>query len=141
MQTVMTAKNSCINIEKLKTWIDSVKECAKADTEAVIHWFDQTIDQPFSIVAGWQKMFTNNDFSDLFCTSKSQPEYVMCIKIVSNKGPYAYTDFEVMDMPLDQSGEADDTCIPLEWNDPPEVAAQFFLMEWERIMVEHGEEV
>jgi len=76
------------------------------------------------------------DYSDLFCCSKSQPEYVMCVKIVKNDGPYAYTDFEAMNMPTNRFGEVDDTCIPLEWDDSPEYAAEFFLHEWERIMRE-----
>ena len=83
-------------------------------------------------------MFDNNDFSDLFCCSKSQPEYVMCVKIAVNEGPYAYTDFEAMNMPTNEFGEVDDNCIPLELDDSAEAAAQFFLTEWERLMKEHG---
>ena len=130
--------NNKITIEKLAAWIDNLKELAKHDTENVLHWFGDTAGEPFSIVGGWQKMF-EEDYSDLFCCSKSHPEYVMCVKIVENKGPYAYTDFEVMNMPTDCFGNVDDTCIPLEWDDHPECAAAFFLCEWERIMKEHGE--
>lgn len=129
-----------ITKEGLAAWIETIKEAAKADTESVIHWFGQTADEPFSIIAGWQKYFTNDDFSDVFCISKSHPEYVMCVKIAINDGPYAYTDFEVMNMPLDKTGDVDDTCVPLEWDDDPEAAAMFFMHEWERIMKEHGKE-
>ena len=132
--------NTTFTLENLTEWIETIKEAAKEDTSFSIAWFKPTSETPFSIIAGWQKMFTNNDFSDLFCVSKSHPEYVMCIKVAVNDGPYAYTDFEVMNMPTDKLGEVDDTCMPLEWNDPPEVAAQFFMMEWERIMEEHSEE-
>lgn len=129
-----------ITKEKLAEWIESIKECAKADTESVIHWFGQTASEPFSIVAGWQKYFINNDFSDLFCVSRSHPEYVMCVKVAINDGSHTYTDFDAMNMPLDELGNVDDTCIPLEWEDDPEIVAMFFLHEWERIMKEYKEE-
>jgi hypothetical protein len=64
----------------------------------------------------------------------------MSIKIAVNNGPYAYTDYEAMDMPTDKFGEVDDTCVPLEWDDNPERVAEFYKSEWERIMAEHGEE-
>ena len=126
--------------EQLTAWIEDIKEAAKEDTSFSIAWFKDTEDKPFSIVAGWQKMF-NEDYSDLFCCSKSHPEYVMCIKIAENEGPYAYTDFDAMAMPFDKLGNVDDTCVPLEWDDNPEVAAEFFLHEWERIMNEHSKEI
>ena len=127
-------------LKNLAAWIEDLKEAAREDRSFSIAWFGPTVNSPFSIVAGWEKRFANNDFSDLFCTSKSNPEYVMCVKVAINEGPYAYTDFEVMNMPSDpETGDVDDTCIPLEWDDPAEVAAQFFLMEWERILQEHEE--
>ena len=133
----MTTKTT---IKNLAAWIEDIKEAAKEDTSFSIAWFKDTEDKPFSIIAGWQKMF-QEDYSDLFCVSKSHPEYVMCIKVAVNEGPYAYIDFDAMNMPLGIDNEVDDTCIPLEWDDPADFAAQFFLMEWERIMSEHGEEV
>ena len=123
-------------IKNLAAWIEDIKEAAKDDNSFSIAWFKDTEDKPFSIVAGWQKMF-DKDYSDLFCCSKSHPEYVMCLKIVENDGPYAYTDFDAMNMPTDQLGNVDDTCIPLEWDDSAEAAAAFFLCEWERIMTEY----
>lgn len=126
-------------IKNLAAWIDDLKEAAKDDNCFSIAWFKDTVDSPFSIVAGWQKMF-NEDYSDLFCCSKSEPEYVLCIKIAKNEGPYAYTDFDVMNMPMDKLGNVDDTCIPLEWDDSSEAAAAFFLCEWERIMNEYKED-
>ena len=133
----MTANNT--TIKNLAAWIDDLKEAAKDDSCFSIAWFKDTVDSPFSIVAGWQKMFTE-DYSDLFCYSKSEPEYVLCIKIAKNEGPYAYTDFEIMNMPTDKSGNVDDTCIPLEWDDSSEAVAAFFLCEWERIMNEYKED-
>ena len=133
-----------ITIKSLAAWIDNLKELAKNDTEHVVHWFGQTAGEPFSIVGGWQKMFSKDDLfnnSELFCCSKSQPEYAMCVKIAKNEGLYAYVDFEVMNMPYTKGGEVDNTCIPLEWDDDPEMVAEFFLHEWERIMCEHDNEV
>lgn len=127
-------------LKNLTSWVEDIKEAARDDTSFSIAWFQDTEGSPFSIIAGWQKMF-KEDYSDTFCCSKSCPEYVMCIKIAINEGSYACVDFDVMNMPLDEYGEVDDTCIPLEWDDLPEIAAQFFLMEWERIMEEHGETI
>lgn len=129
-----------ITVEKLAAWIDNLMKAAKEDLSFSIDWYSETADKPFSIIGGWRKGFTE-DYSDIFCISKSQPEYAMSVKIVANKGPYAYTDFEVMDMPIDKYGEVDDTCITLEWNDDPEAVATFFFAEWERIMEEHVEEM
>ena len=119
--------------EQLANWIEDIKQAAKDDYIFSIAWFPGTEDQPFSIIAGWQKMF-QEDYSDLFCRSKSQPEYVMCVKVVENNGPYAFTDFELMSMPTDSEGNIDDTCIPLEWDDPADYVAEFFMHEWERLM-------
>ena len=127
--------------EELATWVEEIKEAAKEDTSFSIAWFPGTTDKPFSIIAGWQKYFTNDDFSDVFCISKSHPEYAMCVKVAINDGPYAYTDFEVMNMPLDKTGDVDDTCVPLEWDDDTEAAAMFFKHEWERITAEHNKEI
>lgn len=131
----MNTNNEAIN--SLAAWINDLKDAARDDYTFSIAWFKDTKDSPFAIIGGWQKMF-QEDYSDLFCCSKSQPEYVMCIKIAKNEGPYAYTDFEVMNMPTDAFGNVDDTCIPLEWDDSAEAAAAFFLCEWERIMVEYA---
>ena len=131
--------NNKINMEALIKWIEAIKEAAKNDYAFSVDWFTGTEDDKFAIVAGWQKMF-DKDYSDLFCCSSSQPEYVMCIKIAKNEeSPYFDLDFESMSMPTDSDGNVDDTCIPLEWDDPAELVAPFFCMEWERIMKECGE--
>ena len=127
-----------ITIESLTKWIANLKEAAKKDEQFSIAWFGDTKDEPFSIIGGWLDGFSE-EYSDIFCMSKSNPTYAMCIKIAVNEGPYSYTDFEIMDMPVDPATEeVDDTCIPLEWDDDPEYAAQFFLSEWERVMKEYG---
>jgi hypothetical protein len=63
----------------------------------------------------------------------------MAVKVIENNGPYAYCDFETMDMPIDKSGEVDDTSITLEWDDDPDAIAGFFMDEWERITKEYME--
>lgn len=126
--------------KKLAEWIEEIKKAAKEDNSFSIAWFGETKNEPFSIIAGWMEGFSE-DYSNLLCISKSEPKYAMCIKIAINDGPYAYTDFEIMNMPSDPvSGEVDDTCIALEYDDDPEVLAQFFTMEWERIMNTYREE-
>ena len=125
--------------EQLATWINNLKELAKQDTESLVHWFGPTAGESFSIVGGWQKLFPNADMIDIFCCSKSKPEYVMSIKVVENKGPYAYADFDSLNMPWNEHfEEVDDTSVPLEWDDSPEAAAEFFMHEWERIMTNYN---
>ncbi len=122
--------------EQLAGWIEEIKEAARDDTSFSIAWFNGTEDEPLSIIAGWMEYFADNsEFNDLFCCSKSQPRYVMCIKIAENKGPYAYTDYEIMDMPWDRdTDEVEDTEVMLEWDDPTDYMAEFFMHEWERLM-------
>jgi hypothetical protein len=126
--------------EDLAAWIKDIMEFAKEDSDMTVSWFGKTIKEPFCIVAGWQKMF-KEDYSDLFCASKSQPEYVMCVKIAINDKQLS-PDFESLNMPMNAHfEEVDDTMVPLEWDDNPEVAAEFFMHEWERITKAHGKEI
>lgn len=122
--------------EQLAGWIEEIKEAARDDTSFSIAWFNGTEDEPLSIIAGWMECFADNsEVNDLFCCSKSQPRYVMCIKIAENKGPYAYTDYEIMCMPWDHdTDEVEDTEVMLEWDDPTDYMAEFFMHEWERLM-------
>ena len=125
--------------EELATWIEEIKEAAKDDYSFSIAWFDGTENEPLSIIAGWRECFADNSgVDDLFCCSKSQPRYCMCIKIAENDGPYAYTDYEVMNMPIDKFGDVDNTEVMLEWDDPTDSVADFFMHEWERIMSEYA---
>lgn len=128
--------NNKFTSESLVQWIEDLKEAAQKDEAFSISWFEGTQDAPFSIIGGWMEGFEN--YSGLLCVSKAEPKYAMCVKIAVNEGPYAYTDFEVMNMPVDSSGEVDDTCIALECDDDTESLAQFLEMEWERIMREYG---
>lgn len=130
----MTTK---FTIESLAKWIAGIKEAAKNDDTFSVAWFPETSESFFSIVAGWLRM---PNMPEEFCTSKSQPEYTMCVKIAINEEAF-YIDFELMTMPINANDEVDDTCIPLEWDDSPEAVAEFFMHEWERIMTEHMEEI
>ena len=128
-------------LKDLAIWIRGLIDSAKADETFAISWFKGTEDKPFSIIGGWADGYNERDI-DLMCLSKSHPTYAMSVKVAVNEGPYAYTDFEIMDMPYEkETGTVDDTEMVLEWDDNPEDAAKFFLCEWERIMKEHGEEI
>lgn len=131
--------NTGRTVGELAAWIEGLKKAAKNDETLSISWFNGTKDCPFAIVGGWTGDF-GEYFADIMCISKSNPKYGMCIKIVVNEGPYAYTDYEIMNMPFDlETGDVDDTEIALEWDDDPESLATWFLSEWERITEEHGE--
>lgn len=122
-------------VERLATWLRSLIEDAKKDEQFSIAWFEDTKDERFSIIGGWMEGFSK-DYADLLCISESNPEYAMCVKIAVNEGPYAYTDFELMNMPIDQTGEVDNTCIALEYDDDVNSLAEFFLGELQRINLE-----
>ena len=127
-------------IESLATWIRDLIEAAKDDQSFCIAWFKETENEPFSIIGGWMEGFSE-DYNDVLCISKSNPKYAMFVKIAVNEGPYAYTDFDIMNMPLDKTGEVDNTCIALDLDEDVYGMAQFFKTEWERIMEEHTEAV
>jgi hypothetical protein len=128
-----------INIDKLADWLRDLIEAAKDDESFCIAWYKETENDPFSIIGGWMEGFSS-DYDDVLCISKSDPEYAMCVKIAVNEGPYAYTDFELMDMPIDPvTDEVDDTCIALDYDEDVVGLAQFLASEWERITEEYGD--
>jgi hypothetical protein len=127
-----------VNLKNLVQWLDDLKEAAKEDQSFSIAWFKETETSPFSIIGGWMSGFSET-WDNLLCVSKSNSQYAMCVKIAVNEGPYAYTDFEAMDMPVNEDGEVDDNCIALEYGDNTEELAFFLLNEWEKLMEEHEE--
>lgn len=127
-----------INIEKLADWLRVLIESAKKDEQFSIAWFRETENDPFSIIGGWMEGFSE-DYDDVLCISKGDPSYAMCVKIAVNEGPYAYTDFEIMDMPVNSEGDVDDTCIALDYDEDVVSLAQFLASEWERITKEYGD--
>lgn len=132
--------NKTFTKEQLTTWIADLQKAAKNDEQFLVDWFKRTKDSPFSIVGGWLGGFAPSE-ADLFCQSKSSPTFCMCIKIIVNEGPYAYCDFETLNMPTFEDGEVDDNCIALEWRDDPMKVAEFFMIEWEQLMDTPKEEV
>ena len=125
--------NKTFTKAELATWIAGLMVSAEDDEHFDVAWFKPTQKFPYAIVGGWLGGYYPGVNDDLFCTSKSEPTYSMCVKICINNGPYAYADFETLDMPTDESGEVDNNCITLEWDDNPEMVAEFFMAEWERI--------
>ena len=125
--------NNTFTKEALAGWIKGLKQAAKEDEQFSVSWFIPTKESELCIVGGWMNGFSPRE-ADLFCQSKSEPTYAMCIKIVENKGPYAYCDFETLTMPVDDREEVEDTCIALEWKDDPMNVAEFYMHEWERLM-------
>lgn len=121
-----------INTKNLASWIKGLMETAEKDECISISWFKDTEDSPIAIVGGWQSGYDSSN-SDIFCHSKSHPEYAMCIKIAHNPENCAYIDYEMMYMPEEAEGEVDDTEITLEWQDIPEALADFFAQEYERV--------
>lgn len=128
-----------ININKLAEWLRDLIEAAKADEQFSISWFKETEDEQFSIIGGWMEGFSE-DYNDVLCISKGDPSYAMCVKIAVNEGPYAYTDFEIMDMPTNFEGDVEDTCIALDWYEDVQAMAEWLAQEWERIMKEYTKE-
>ena len=131
--------NTKLNITKLADWIRDLVEAGKDDQSFSIAWYKETEKAPFSIIGGWMEGFSE-DYSDVLCISKSNPKYAMCIKIAVNEGPYAYTDFELMNQPVNAEGDVDDTCIALDYDEDADTLAQFYAGEWERIMKQYGKE-
>lgn len=125
--------NTTFTKESLVEWIKDLIEAAKDDKSFSIAWFKGTENSPLSIIGGWMPGFSE-DYSNIFYISKTEPKYAMSIKIVDNTDSFAYPDYETMDMPINKLGEVEDTCVPLEWDDNPELVAEFYIHEWERLM-------
>ena len=124
-------------IKDLTLWLKELKAMATIDDSSSIYWFPGTKTEKLSIIGGWQPGF-NVAWNDLFYISKSEPEYAMCIKIAVNEGPYAYTDFEIMNMPVTEDGEVDDTLFALEHGDDLEMLATWLAGEWERMIKDYS---
>ena len=130
--------NTTFTKEALTTWISELITAAEADTPMAITYFEGTKNEPICLVAGWEKVFKNNDQADIFCMSASKPGCIMSIKIVPNGA----VDFNSTEPIISPNGEVDDTCFPLEWDDNLDNnVADFFTHEWERITEEYGKEL
>ena len=105
---------------------------AEEDDNFLVSWFDDTKDDSISLVGGWSEGFSE-DFNDILYISKSSPNYALCVKIAVNEGPYAYVDFDTLDMPTSSDGTVEDTCIVIERNEDISGLASFLVCELERI--------
>ena len=131
-------KDYAKTIAKLVDWLHTVVDKADKDEKFSVSWFEDTKHDKFNIVAGWSDGFSK-DYADLLYISKEEPQYAMCVKVVQNEEPYAYVDFDLLNMPVEESGAVDDTCFALERMDDLEAVAQFLYGEWERITMEYME--
>lgn len=133
--------NKMFTKEALTGWIKGLIQAAKEDEQFSVSWFIPTKEESFCIVGGWLESGFDPTDRDIFCISESNPKYAMAIKVVINEGPYAYCDFETLNMPMDINNpdEVDDTCMILEWNENPEAIAEFIGGEWARITEEYRE--
>ena len=122
-------------VRSLAEWIDALKEAAANDDAFSVAIFEETEDAPLSIVGGWMKGFCES-WNDIFCISKSEPQYAMCVKIAVNEPD---KHFEELKLPTDTDGEVEDTCIALELNEDSEGLANFLYGEWERLMEQFEE--
>ena len=124
-------------LKRLTEWLTALKKAAEEDEAFLISWFEDTKQDEFCIIGGWSDGFSE-DYADLLHISKTSPSYAMCVKIAVNEGPYAYTDFDIMNMPATENGDVDDTCIALELDEDPAELALFLAAEHERITKTYG---
>lgn len=125
--------------EALIEWLNSLVKAGEADEDFSIDWFGETENEKFAIIGGWLGGFDPGD-SDIFVMSKRNPGYSLCVKIVINGGLYAYTDYDLMDMPYDDEADtAEDTEVFLEHDLDVAGLAAWLLSEWERISTEYAD--
>ena len=127
--------NTTFTKESLAAWIQELIDVAKADASLPIAYFEGTSNYPICIVGGWHKVFADNTYADAFCMSASRPGNIMSVKIT----PAGVVDLSATEQSIGKCIDDDETCFPLEWDDKPEIAAEFFIHEWERFMKESGE--
>ena len=128
--------NKTFTKEQLATWIAGLQKDARNDKQFDMIFFPPTTFSKFSIIGGWTNMFGSVG-ADLFCQSKSRPSWTMCVKIVEHVNDLAFTGATAFDswyMHTAKDGKVEDNCIILQWDDDPEEVAEFFMIEWERLM-------
>ena len=114
-------------------WVDNLRKIADEDKDIAYSIYRPDLCKgEFAIVGGWMEGF-NEEQSDLLYISESNPKYAMCIKVVVDDGPWAFAEFETLNMPVTEDGEVDDTCIAIERDDDSESVALFYLNEIDRI--------
>lgn len=89
------------NKQRLVEYLWCLYHGAEEDEQFSISWFLPTKDSPFAIIGGWSGGFDADHVgAERYLFSVSDPSYVMGVKIAVNEGPYAYTDYEIMNMPM-----------------------------------------
>ena len=126
-----------ITKDALIPFLASLIADAKNDEQFSIAWFKPTKDLPFAIVGGWQGGFDPDD-ADCLLHSASSPTYVMCVKIVVNEGPYAYTDYEIMNMPWREGEDVYDVEWILTGDIDIDSLADVMIKEYEYVCKEYG---
>ena len=85
----------------LTEFIKTVHAEGLADVSASIWWFKPTKDKPLAIIGGWTGNFDADHIgADDLLESKTSPSYCFGVKIAVNEGPYAYTEYDLMNMPV-----------------------------------------
>lgn len=129
-----TAEQYKKELNRLAQWVDELRDLAERDDNLDYAIFESSVkNEPFAIVGGWSEGFSE-EYSDVLYVSKSNPNYAMCIKIIINDGPWEYTDYDLLDMPVNGTYEVEDTNIALERSDLSIAVAEFYLRELERII-------
>lgn len=120
-----------MTVQEITTWLKEIT--ANPAEDIAIFWFNKTKHSPLSIIGGWCGGFSE-EYKDLLYLSEEDPTYALCVKIVLNQGPYAYTDFELMDMSTNDEGDIEDTLIAIQRDDDDlEALAKFLFGEWQRL--------
>lgn len=114
-------------------WVNNLRDIAERDESIAYSIYRPDFCRgEFAIVGGWMEGF-GAEQADFLYISESDPRYAMCIKVVVDDGPWAFAEFETLNMPIGEDGEVDDTCIALERDDDSESIALFYLNEIDRI--------
>ena len=85
----------------LTEFIKTVHSEGLADAAGAIWWFKPTKDKRLAIIGGWTGSFDADQIgADDLLESKTSPSYCFGVKIAINEGPYAYTEYDLMNMPI-----------------------------------------
>ena len=130
-----------LNVNNLAAWINSLREKTMNGEQFTTAWFEETKDAPISIVGGWLNGFAAFADSGSFCMNKSNKDQALCIAVVVNNGEdetIELDDLKFCDAP---NGVPEDLSIAISPTDDTKVFGAFLIMEWERIMNAHKEEI
>lgn len=119
-------------LHNLTKWLEDLINKAELDTESV-SYFRDTKDSPYCIVGGWGEGYSD-ELTDLVYTSKSNPDYAMCVKIVKQEdSPDVNLDY-LLEVVNPETGDVEFETLPIERDDNLTELARFLISEWERIL-------